>query len=129
MVQAHGCGLFDGGCLAVASALQQRLGGEVMVMVDEHDFAQHAVLAMDGWAGDASGLKTQAQALGTFSLNELAPIGRDPVVRLRALQPGDLPEAPHDPELVAALAQCIPDSLDVAATGCPYPSRQRRKGP
>lgn len=129
MVQAHGCGLFDGGCLAVARALQQRLGGEVMVMVDEHDFAQHAVLAMDGWAGDASGLKTQAQALGVFSHNELAPIGRDPVVRLRPLQAGDLPEAPHDPDLVAALAQCIPDSLDSTATETPKPSRARRNGP
>ena len=42
LVDNTDCGPFDGGCLLVAQALKRVIGGEIYVIVDRNDTADHA---------------------------------------------------------------------------------------
>jgi len=53
--KAHKCGPFDGGCLIVAQAFQSVIGGELHVLVDKNDVANHAVILKDGQLWDYDG--------------------------------------------------------------------------
>jgi hypothetical protein len=89
------CGPFDGGCVLVARALQKIHGGDVVVLVNRHDQAQHAAVAVDGKLMDYSGAADPAQFVRKFEADE-----RVKIANVRPIRPGDLPEAPHDDDAV-----------------------------
>lgn len=106
------CGPFDGGCLALALALQRVLGGEIAVIEGRHrNFplqaatwhpleAQHAVLHLgpDLYL-DAGGYATSSQLLARLP-GSLLICGANAV---RPYRVGDLPDTVADQETVGTL--------------------------
>lgn len=98
-----GCGPFDGGCLLVAKALQKIHGGEIVVLVDKNDRAQHAaVMLPNGKLIDHDGAAFPEKFIRRFEKNEIAKI-----TGTRGFKNSDLPTAARDfhlvPKLVSAL--------------------------
>ena len=94
-------GPFDGGCLALARALE-RLGGQVVVLVDQQGLAHHAVARFGRWLVDFNGAFRDEKMLEKFSLEEMAT-----VVAVREIRDGDLAEAYENDELVEAIVDAI----------------------
>lgn len=97
----EGCGPFDGGCLALARAFE-KLGGEVAVLADRDDRAQHAVARFGRWLVDFNGAFSENDMLEFFSKSELVCVSS-----VRALRGGDLDEAYQHAALVDAIEDGI----------------------
>ncbi len=119
LLEAIGCGPFDGGCVVFAQALQRLHGGEIWVVegrsLSGRDgcapqyagplAAQHAVVRLpDGRFMDANGVTDEAGILRRTA-REAAWIASAELAR--PLAEGDLPEAPRDDALVARLAAAL----------------------
>lgn len=121
-------GPFDGGCLAIARALE-RLGGEVEVLVDRHDRAQHAVARFGSWLVDFKGALPDAAMLEEFSRAELAH-----VCSTRGIRDGDLGEAYENKDLVDTILEGIGEQARMrlgalASSSRAAPARPRPQGP
>ncbi|TLX17017.1 hypothetical protein [Rhizobium sp. MHM7A] len=98
------CGPFDGGCLVVAQALQQVLGGDVVVLVRaQSGIADHAALLFDGMLWDFDGPLSPSAFVKRFQENELFGTGAK-CGGFRLIEPGDLEDTPHNDRLVERLA-------------------------
>lgn len=112
MVNSIDCGPFDGGCVTVAMALQMVLGGEIVVLVgranrnSQHEAAMHAALHYRGQLIDADGALDARTFINRFVKNEMAHVGGT-ITGVRAIESGDLPDAPRDAELAKKLSQQI----------------------
>lgn len=112
LIDTIGSGPFDGGCVVFAEALQQRYGGEIMVLVGRaqrgvvNDSAQHAALLLDGKLIDADGPLPPQQFIERFTKNELAHVGGS-ITGYRPIEREDLPEAPRDPKLSQNIARLL----------------------
>lgn len=102
MLHGVGCGPFDGGCVVFAEALQQCIGGEIVVLIDAADRADHAAVLVDGLLIDCDGPMEPSGFITQFNLNE-----RVSVVAYRAIRRHDLPNACRDDRLRAILADII----------------------
>jgi hypothetical protein len=101
------CGPFDGGCVLVAKALQKIHGGDIVVLVNKDDAAQHAAVAVDGKLMDYSGSAVAKQFVRQFEADE-----RVDITGVRPIRPGDLPEAPHnDDAVVDQLVQVLSENF------------------
>lgn len=110
IVDATGFGPFDGGCLALAHALQLRLGGEIVTLSGNLG-AEHAVLMVNGVLVDFNGPTTPQRMLRRFN-GYLAASHDDINCRyvneVCQLLPDDFPYAPVSPEIVARINQALP---------------------
>jgi len=106
VLHSHQCGPFDGGCVMVAQALQQIHGGDIVVLVDSNDQAQHAAVAVDGQLMDYSGAAPIRQFVDRFQRNERVKISG-----VRPIRPQDLPEAPRDRNTVTQLVQVLGENF------------------
>lgn len=98
------CGPFDGGCLVVAQALQQVIGGDVVVLVRaESGIADHAAVLFDGMLWDFDGPLSPSAFVKRFQENELSATGEQ-CGGFRPIEPGDLEDAPRNDRLVEWLA-------------------------
>lgn len=120
MEERIACGPFDGGCVAFAMALQHIHGGELMVVegrslsrldtfrqpVYRGDLmAQHAIVVFpDGTAMDADG-RCSVKLMLRRTARWTHPIAS--VEGIRALQDGDLEDAPRDAALVHELVDLL----------------------
>jgi hypothetical protein len=99
-----GSGPFDGGCLTAAEVIKNRIGGNIVVLVDKNDRAQHAVVEKNGayhdFDGPASSLK---HMINRFNKNEMAH-----ATDARKLRADDLPEAKLDRALARDIAAIYP---------------------
>lgn len=109
MIDAIDCGPFDGGCVTVAMALQQALGGEIVVLIgratrlSSQEGAMHAALYVNGKLVDGDGAAAPKTFIARFVENEMAHAGGT-ITGVRAIAGNDLPEAPRDAELAKKLA-------------------------
>jgi hypothetical protein len=99
-----GCGPFDGGCLVVARALQQIIGGEIVVLERaETGAADHAAVFVDDMLWDFDGPMNYMNFIARYQRNELdfmmARCGG-----FRSIKPGDLEDAPRSDFLVDQLS-------------------------
>lgn len=112
MVNKIDCGPFDGGCVTVAMALQMALGGEIVVLVGtphgntSEEAAQHAALSLNGKLIDGDGPLPVKAFVNRFVNAELKHVGGY-ITGVRAIEPGDLPEAPRDNELAIQIAKLM----------------------
>lgn len=111
LVDKINSGPFDGGCVIFAQALQQLLGGTVMVLVGKTSpdgvvQPQHAVLKLGDKLVDADGALPANQFVARFERNELAVTGGT-ITGIRELADSDLPEAPRDQMLSSAVAHLL----------------------
>lgn len=102
-----GCGPFDGGCVAFAMALRQRLGGEVHVLINAHGRADHAVLCWEGRLIDMDGPASARGMVQRFQRLEGVTLRPGS----RPIQPDDLPGASRAADVVDALACHLPKDL------------------
>ena len=108
VLQPLDCGPFDGGCVLVAQALQQIHGGNIVVLVDQNDQAQHAAVAVDGQLMDYDGAADLEQFVRKFEADE-----RVKIANVRPIQSGDLPDAPsNDPQVIDQLVQVLSENSD-----------------
>jgi hypothetical protein len=117
VLDSYQCGPFDGGCVLVAQALQKIHGGNIVVLVDQNDQAQHAAVAVDGKLMDYSGADVPKHFVRRFAAQEHVNI-----TGIRPIRPGDLPEAPHDDDavvnqLVQALSENFADGKNPGRKG------------
>jgi hypothetical protein len=104
LLEETDCGPFDGGCVLIALALQQVLGGDIVVLIsDQSGRADHAVLCFDGLLWDFDGPLPPSAFIERFEQNELAVLGQR-CGGYRPLEPGDLEDAPRDERVVDRLA-------------------------
>ena len=109
MIDAIDCGPFDGGCVTVAMALQQVIGGEIVVLVgratrlSSQEGAMHAAVYVNGKLIDGDGAAVPKAFIARFVRNEMAHAGGT-ITGVRAFASDDLPEAPRDAELAKKLA-------------------------
>jgi hypothetical protein len=107
VLDSHQCGPFDGGCVLVAQALQKIHGGNIVVLVDKNDQAQHAAVAVNGQLMDYSGAAGPEQFVRKFEADEHVNIAG-----VRPIQSGDLPEALHnDPDTVTQLINVLGENF------------------
>lgn len=111
LVNNIGSGPFDGGCVVMAQAIQLRHGGDIVVLVgqaqaDTKQTAQHAAVQIGNRLVDFDGAAPVADFVRRFERNELTHAGGR-ITSIRAIEPGDLPDAPRDPELAQRLARLI----------------------
>jgi 8-oxo-dGTP pyrophosphatase MutT (NUDIX family) len=119
------CGPFDGGCVLVAKALQKIHGGDIVVLVNNHDQAQHAAVAVNGKLMDYSGADVAKHFVRKFEAEEHVDI-----TGVRPIRHGDLPEAPHDdPQVIDQLVQVLSENFaDGKVKGRSRPGRVKRAG-
>ena len=98
IVGAINCGPVDGGCVIVAKAIQQVIGGDVMVLVRGDDAADHAVVEKDGLLWDYYRATPPVRFIPRFNAEEHAD-----TVGWRPIRAGDLTDTPDDPVLQADL--------------------------
>jgi len=107
VLDSYQCGPFDGGCVLVAQALQKIHGGDVVVLVDQSDQAQHAAVAVNGRLMDYSGAADPEQFVRKFEADE-----RVNIAGVRPIKPGDLPDAPsNDPQVIDQLVQVLSENF------------------
>lgn len=105
ILKPWGCGAFDGGCLIVATALYQLMGGSPIVtrraLYDGLHSAnqQHAMVGWCGWLVDGDGLTRPASFVARWKRQELV---RDP--RLACVTAWNIPEAAYSQEAVKQVA-------------------------
>ena len=108
-----GAGPFDGGCMAVAKAMQHALPGEIKVLAcAKTGRAEHAVLDSAGLYWDFDGPQSEEAILSAWRSHYP---GRDFIIREK--REGDLPEAPTPFTLVSLMARDILDTGDITQTG------------
>ena len=99
-----GSGPFDGGCLTAAQAIKNRIGGDIVVLVDKHDKAQHAVVKKNDTYHDFDGpAKSLKSIINRFNKNEMAN-----ATDARELRSEDLPDAKLDKTLARDIAAMYP---------------------
>ncbi len=103
------CGPFDGGCLAFARALQDVIGGDLVVLTRANGLADHAAVHQGDWLWDYAGPRARLQFIRRFASAEMRGNWRG--VDIRPLREGDLLDAPDDPELVERLASLLRGAL------------------
>jgi hypothetical protein len=107
VLNSYQCGPFDGGCVLVAQALQKIHGGNIVVLVDQSDQAQHAAVAVDGQLMDYSGAAEPMQFIRKFEEDEHVNIAG-----VRPFKPGDLPEAPsNDNQVIDQLVRALSENF------------------
>lgn len=104
-----GCGPFDGGCLVFALALQQVIGGEVVVVTREGGLADHAAVHQADLLWDHAGPRARLPFLRRFAAAELRRSWRG--LGIRPFREGDLSDASQDPELIERLAELLKTGL------------------
>lgn len=111
LVNTIGSGPFDGGCVIIAQAIQQLVGGDIVVLVGNTrpngvEQAQHAAVKIGDRLVDFDGVAPVTDFVRRFERNELAHTGGE-IAGIREIQPDDLPEAPRDAALAAKLARMM----------------------
>lgn len=111
LVNTIGSGPFDGGCVIMAQAIQLRYGGDIVVLVgraqtNTKETAQHAAVKIGNKLVDFDGVGTVSDVVRRFERNELAHAGGQ-ITSIRAIKPGDLPDAPRDSKLAQRLERLI----------------------
>jgi len=97
-------GPFDGGCLTAAEVIKNRIGGNIVVLVDKNNIAQHAVVEKNGVYHDFDGPASSLKAIiSRFNKNEMAN-----ATGARKLKAGDLPNAKLDKALAKDIATIYP---------------------
>lgn len=103
MAEVAGCGAFDGGCVVVARALRDVIGGEIVALIRPDGTADHAAVLRDEILWDYDG---PAPVFGfVWRFNETEMRGTPwRCTGYRALREGDLPDAARDDALVGLLS-------------------------
>lgn len=100
-----GCGPFDGGCVLIALALQQTVGGDVVVLTRAHSgIADHAALSVNGMLWDFDGPLPPSAFIERFERSELSVLGHQ-CGGYRLFEAGDLEDAPRDEQVVDQLSE------------------------
>lgn len=110
IVTAADAGPFDGGCVIAAQAIQQQIGGRLVVLT-RGGAAQHAAVELNGTFYDFNGPASEAELLQRFAAAEHTPVDAT-----RPLAPGDLPDALRSPKAAEGIAKLLPDMR----TAAPY---------
>ena len=110
MLDAGDCGPFDGCCVVFAQALREVIGGDLVVVTQPDDSADHAGVFCDGKIYDFDGPLLPAHFVARFARNEHAD-----VTGWRLMRDGDLVGAVRDPELQDSLAKILAAELSVQA--------------
>lgn len=113
------CGAFDGGCVVVAEALHQVVGGAIHVVMDREGRAQHAVVLVDGALWDYDGPRAPTTLIDEFDKVEMLG-GR--CVGHRPMLDGDLPEAYRDDALRQGLAEILRNALGPSLVAAETPT-------
>lgn len=92
--------------MVFAQALRDVIGGEVVVLVNGHGRADHAVVHKDGLLYDFDGPLAPKAFMSRFSKNENVDIQS-----WRPIAPGDLVEAVRDPQLQVRLQELLVRAL------------------
>lgn len=104
LVQATDSGPFDGGCVVFAQALQMLLGGDIVVLTNPKDRADHAVVKVGNTYWDFDGPTGGQDMLDRFARNE-----HTKVTGIRPIENSDLPDAPRDAHAAARIASMLAD--------------------
>ena len=102
-----GCGLFDGGCLVFATALQEVIGGELAVLINTRGQADHACVSHNGLLIDFDTALRPQLFIEEFSYQEGVQI-----THWRSYQEGDLVYAVRDHKLVESIKQLLEKDLN-----------------
>jgi hypothetical protein len=94
LAKNYSCGPFDGGCLIIASALQKKHGGKVVVLYSKKIAEHAAVLLNNGMLIDFDGKKEAKKFIKNFEEIELRKIES-----YREIKDNDLIEAYRDEKL------------------------------
>ncbi|MGE3876072.1 MAG: hypothetical protein AB7F74_24215 [Parvibaculaceae bacterium] len=105
LLTAADCGPFDGGCLAFALALQDVIGGDLVVLARANGIADHAAVLQGDRFWDYAGPRARLPFIRRFASAEMRGNWRG--VDIRPFREGDLRDAPADPELVERLASLL----------------------
>lgn len=106
VLQATGGGPFDGGCVVFAQALQLLLGGDIVVLVNNRDQAEHAAVKSNNQYWDFDGPASEQGLIQRFNKSE-----HRQVTGIRPIQHNDLDEAPRDPVAAAEIARLLAPKL------------------
>lgn len=106
MVENFDCGPFDGCCVVFAQALQNVIGGEVVVVTNEDERADHAGVLLDGKIYDFDGPLRPEDFMERFARNEHVQTRG-----WRRIEDGDLEDAIRDPSLQKKLESLLHDAL------------------
>lgn len=107
IVKTLSCGPFDGGCVVVAEALKNVIGGSVVVLTRGHNgLADHAAVECDGLLWDYAGPLYPLEFIERFNSSERAccTVYRD-------IKDDDLVEAYRDEELSKRLSSLFNEAL------------------
>jgi len=108
LVNATDSGPFDGGCVVFAQALQQKYGGEIVVLIADTPYgkrADHAALMLNnGQMMDADGVDTPERLIKRFTKNENLLY---PIIGYRPIKANDLPDAPRNNNLAKLIAKLL----------------------
>lgn len=88
IVKITDAGPFDGGCVFYAFALQKKIGGKVVVLVNNKDVAQHAAVYKDNKLYDYDGSNSPEIFIKDFNEKEMAK-----AISYRNYKSGDLEDA------------------------------------
>lgn len=102
LVNATNSGPFDGGCVIVAQVLQQVHGGEIVVLVNDKDQADHAAVQIGNSLMDYGGQLPVKDFIKRFEDNE-----RVTITDVRPIEPNDLPDAPRDDKVISQLVALL----------------------
>jgi GNAT superfamily N-acetyltransferase len=101
-----GCGPFDGGCVVFAKALQQAIGGQVVVVTNRFGRGDHAAVELNGKLYDFDGPLSPKAFMARFEKNE-----RVIITGYRPMQDSDLKDAYRGKELESKLAGMLRQAL------------------
>ena len=107
LVNTIDSGPFDGGCVVFAQALQLKYGGEIVVLVNKDGEADHAALMLNGRLIDADGAAPVNQFITRFIRNEKPTLLYDSIIKIRAIEDHDLPDAPRNRKLAERIAALL----------------------
>lgn len=110
LLSAEGCGPFDGGCVAIATALHNVIGGDICVLVRPDGTADHAVVLKAGLLWDYRGPQTTRLAIEVFNQEELSNTPWK-CIGYRSITASDLPEAITDAAVIAGLTSILKSCL------------------
>lgn len=110
-------GPFDGGCLTMAHAIKNAIGGELVSFVRADDFADHVAVKKGEYIYDADGFYNEKDAIKKFNKAEMAN-----VVKIRPYKEGDVPNAPLDIDAAKRISQMLSEggTTDGVAAGQVY---------